>query len=225
MNYFYFVSCKSVLVTDGKTQAHESVLHVYIIHCEPLLEAEQFDFASNGYEQQPTAQMWGGCHTCKISSSQQPYDEDSVASVFHVRKLATQDAPTRQQQSGKLTLLELTRNLFFFSQHLEGWSYLSLFFTGLEGLSQKSHLGNRGEDKERPAQGHPLPISPRFHRQVTPSNNAYKEFWRRPMSSDVFRFPGHLWSLHLSFLCYMFSNKTNNKGLVGFPWLTHFFDS
>lgn len=100
------------LVTDGKTQAHESVLHVYIIHREPLLEAEQFDFASNGYQQQPMAQMWSGCHTCKISSSQQPYDEDSVASVFHVRKLATQGATW--VKSSKLTLLELTRNLFFF---------------------------------------------------------------------------------------------------------------
>lgn len=101
------------LVTGGKSQAHKSVLHVFVIHREPLLEAEQFDFVSNGSQQQPTAQMWGGCHTCKISSSQQPYDEDSVASVFHVRKLTAQGATTRQQQSGKLTLLELTRNLFF----------------------------------------------------------------------------------------------------------------
>lgn len=164
-----------MLITD-KSQAHKSVLHVYVIHREPLWEAEQLDFVNNGYQQQPKPQMWGGCHTCKISSSPQPYEEDSVASDFHVRKLATQGATTRQQQSGKLTLLEPTCKLVLYSQHLEGWPCLSLFFTGLEGLSQKSCLTNHGEDKERPVQGHPLSISPRFHRQMTPSNNAYKEF-------------------------------------------------
>lgn len=105
--------------------------------------------------------------------------------------------------------------LVLFSQHLEGWPCLSLCFTGLEGLSQKSCLGNHGEDKERPAQGHSLPILPQFHRQVTPSNNAYKEFWSRPLFNDISRFPGHLRSLHLSFLCYMFSNMTNKKDWSG----------
>lgn len=128
---------------------------------------------------------------------------------------AAHGATTKQQQSGKLALLELTCKLVLYLQHLEGWLCLSMFFMGLEGLSQKSWLTNHGEDKERPVQGRPLPISPWFHRQVTPSNNAYKEFWRRLTSSDISRFPGHPQCLCLSFLCYMFSNMTNNKGLVG----------
>lgn len=106
--------------------------------------------------------------------------------------------------------------LVLFSQHLEGWSCLSLFFTGLEGLSQKSHLGNSGEDKERPAQGHPyqshLGFIDRWPLVTMPTRNSGED--QCPVT-----FPGSLDTCGLSiYLFYVicFLTRLTVKGWSGF---------